>query len=112
MVKLLEKDLPFEDKKRITRAVVEKVEATCEEATIYGRIPVFEGIGKEIISFNEKEEEFSSKFSNLSKNKSSQISERSTTKCKDLKNFTSGQVGFELEDWHRRPSKRRQIYTI
>ena len=104
MVQLLEKNLPFEDKKRITRAVVEKVEATCEEATIYGRIPVFEGIGKDIITFNEKEEEFSLKSSDLSENKSSQISERNDTKCRDLKNFTSEQVGFESEDWHCRPT--------
>lgn len=56
MIQLLEKDLPFEEKKKITRAVIEKVEATCEEATIYGRIPIFEGIGNDLISIKEDEE--------------------------------------------------------
>ena len=100
MVKLLEKDLSFGDKKKIVRLVVEKVEATPKEATIYGKIPVFEGISKEIISFNRKEEEFSSQSLDLCENKSSQISGRDIAKCRDLKNFTSEQVGFESEDWN------------
>ena len=50
MVKLLEKELSFEEKQKIVRTVVEKVEAVPAEATIYGRIPIFEGIGNDLIS--------------------------------------------------------------
>lgn len=55
MIELLEKELSFEDKQKIVRAVIEKVEATSAEATIYGRIPIFEGIDNDLITFNEKE---------------------------------------------------------
>ena len=56
MVKLLEKELSFEEKQKIVRAVVEKVEAVPTEATIYGRIPIFEGIGNDLILIKENEE--------------------------------------------------------
>lgn len=55
MIELLDKELSFEDKQKIVRVVVEKVVATQAEATIYGRIPIFEGIDNGLITFNEKE---------------------------------------------------------
>ena len=85
MVKLLEEELSFEQKQSIVRAVVEKVVATPLEATIYGRIPVFEGIDNSLISINE------------SKN-NEEISESGHEKCRFLKNFTLGHVGYEITD--------------
>ena len=94
MVKLLEEKLSFEQKQSIVRAVIEKVEATPEEATIFGRIPVFEGIDNSLISINE------------SKN-NEEISESSDEKCGLLKNFTLGHVGYEITDRHHRFTQRR-----
>lgn len=99
MLKLLEKELSFEDKQKIVRVVVEKVVATQTEATIYGRIPIFEGIGNDLITFNEKEVKvgFESKDSDSEKI-NQHIAEEDSTKCENSKNFTSGQVGFEFKD--------------
>ncbi len=114
MVELLSENLPFEVKQRIVRIVIEKVVANPTEATIYGRIPVFEGIGKDLITFNENGVNvgFKTKDSNLQNSNQHMTSESSDTKCTDIKNFTSGQVGFELKDRHHRPSECRKIHTI
>ncbi len=117
MVKLLSEDLPFEDKQKITRAVVEKVETTREEATIYGRIPIFEGIGNDLITFNGNEEKvgFEPQDSNLVKinqHETRDFSESNSEKCEVLKNFTSGQVGFEFKDRNCWFTKRREVYII
>lgn len=103
MVELLEKELSFEDKQKIVRAVIEKVEATPQEATIYGRIPIFEGIGNDLITFNEKEVKvgFEAKDSTFEKT-NQHMTEESSKECKTSKNFTSEQVGFELKDWNYR----------
>ena len=85
MVKLLSEELPFEKKRVIVRAVIEKVVATPAEATIYGRIPIFEGIGNDLISIKESKE--------IEEN-----SESNNEKCKNLNFFTLGHVGYELKD--------------
>ena len=99
MVKLLEEKLSFEQKQSIIRAVIEKVEATPEEATIFGRIPVFEGIDNSLISINE------------SKN-NEEISESSDEKCGLLKNFTLGHVGYEITDRYCWFSKCREKHAF
>ncbi len=99
MVKLFKEKLSFEDKQKIVRVVVEKVVATQTEATIYGRIPIFEGIGNDLITFNEKEVKvgFESKDSDSEKI-NQHITEEDSTECENSKNFTSGQVDFEFKD--------------
>lgn len=86
MVKLLEKKLSFEDKQKIVRAVIEKVEATPLEATIYGRIPIFEGIGNSLITFNNNEVNvgFKTKDSNLV-DLNQHITEEDSKKMRKLK---------------------------
>ncbi len=113
MVKLLQDKLSFEDKQKIVRVVVEKVVATQTEATIYGRIPIIEGIDNSLITINGNEEKvgFESKDSNLV-NLNQHNTESSNTQCETPKNFTSGKVGFELKDWHCGPPERREINFI
>ncbi len=107
MVKLFKEKLSFEDKQKIVRVVVEKVVATPLEATIYGRIPIIEGIDNSIITVNENEGKvgFESKDSNLQNLNQHITTESSNTKCLAPKNFTSGKVGFELKDWNCRTAK-------
>lgn len=117
MVRLLEKELSFEEKQKIVRAVVEKVEAVPTEATIYGRIPIFEGIGNDLISIKENEEKvgLNAQDSNLVKinqHITEKNAESDDTKCEVQKNFTSGQVGLNVKDRHRRLAKCRQIHVI
>ena len=109
--------MPFEDKQKITRAVIEKVETTREEATIYGRIPIFEGIGNDLITFNGNEEKvgFEPQDKHLVKinqHETRDFSESNSEKCEVLKNFTSGQVGFEFKDRNCWFTKRREVYII
>ena len=103
MVKLLEKELSFEEKQKIVRTVVEKVEAVPAEATIYGRIPIFEGIGNDLISIKENEEKvgLNTQDSNLVKinqHITEKNAESDDAKCEAQKIFTSGQVGLNVKD--------------
>lgn len=114
MVKLFKEKLSFEDKQKIVRVVVEKVVATPLEATIYGRIPIFEGIDNSMITVNENEEKvgFESKDCNLQNLNQHITTESSETKCETLKNFTSGKVGFELKDWNCRAAECGEIDIV
>ena len=93
MVKLLKDGLTFEDKKELLRLVVEEIVATPSEATIKGKIPVF---NKQC--FNEKEVSFELENCNV----------RSENKYF----FDKRKVGLNVECRYCRPSKRRQIYFI
>ena len=112
MVKLLEKELSFEEKQKIVRAVVEKVEATPQEATIYGRIPIFEGIGNDLITLSKNEEQVGlhakdSYLGKINQHMTEQNAESDSTKCEVQKNFTSGQVGLNVKDRNRRITQCR-----
>ena len=72
---LLKQLTETEEKQKIVRAVVEKVEAVPTEATIYGRIPIFEGIGNDLISIKENEEKVGL---------NAQDSNRRPTKCRQI----------------------------
>ncbi len=99
MVKLFKEKLSFEDKRKIVRVVVEKVVATPLEATIYGRIPIFEGIDNSVITVNENEGKvgFESKDCNLQNLNQQITTESSETQCETPKNLLRERLVLNLK---------------
>jgi hypothetical protein len=99
VLKLVE-NLDFTDKKSVIRKLVTKIEATKQEVTIWGRIPIpaTEQVG---YYANDSNGYFTKQL-----HKTNFSDQLSTNLSKDRK------VGLNVSNWHRRPAQCRQIYPV